>query len=175
MRIVYKDKRHSSGLIRDGEMVLYISNRLPRAVQQAHIDALTQKLQARLKQRATVPDGPPPGLTPSSITDNASLLERAEFWNNRFYGFPMNRVAFRKQDSRWGSCSGLTRNINISHRLAGGPLELLDYVLIHEICHLQEMNHGPRFWSLVGRACPDYRAKRQVLREYDLWLRFNGQ
>lgn len=170
MRIVYKDKRHSSGLIRNGEMVLYISSRLPRAVQQEHIEALTRKLQVRLDRRATTA-APPPGLTPSGINDDSALRERANYWNDQFYGFAMNRVGFRKQESRWGSCSGLTRNINISHRLRGGPLELIDYVLVHEICHLKEMNHGPRFWELVARACPDYRQKRRTLREYDLWLR----
>lgn len=172
MRIVYKDKRHSSGMIKQGEMVLYISSRLPRAEQQRHIAELVRKLEARLQRREEALAGPPCDLTPSAIGDDDALRERAMYWNDRFYRFAMNRVCFRRQESRWGSCSLLTRNIYISHRLRNGPLELLDYVLIHEICHLKGLQppHGAGFWRLVAVACPDYKAKRKRLQDYGLWL-----
>jgi hypothetical protein len=176
MRIIFKDKRNSSGTIKAGEIVLYISSRLPLREQQRHIEILTRRLTPKLEraQRMALQvatQGPPPGLTPSPVTDDAALARWAHEINDRFYRFPMGEVRFRRQESRWGSCSGRTRNIQISHRLKGGPHELLEYVLIHDISHLGELNHSPRFWALVERACPDWRAKRQLLRRYEEYLR----
>lgn len=168
VRVVYKDKRHSSGTIRGGTILLYISRRLPRSAQQEHIRQLTQRLQARAArlQDAT---GHPAGLTPSPVTDDGGLLTLAQDLNQRYYGFHLQQVRFKAQRSRWGSCSGRTGNIYISDRLRGGPHELLEYVLIHEICHLAELNHGPRFWRLVARACPDWRERRRWLRAHEAW------
>ncbi|MEW8978787.1 MAG: M48 family metallopeptidase [Symbiobacterium sp.] len=174
MRIVFKDKKNSSGTIKDGEIVLYISSRLPAAVQARHIEELTRRLSARLEraqQAAMAARDPLLGLTPSPVTDDAALAAWAREINARYYGFRMGQVRFRHQESRWGSCSGRTRNIQISHRLRGGPHELLEYVLVHEIAHLGQMNHSPRFWALVERACPDWRERRRLLRRYEEWLR----
>lgn len=176
MRIIFKDKRNSSGVIKDGEMVLYISSRLSRLEQQRHIDILTARLAPRLERARKLaahaaPTGLPPGLTPSPVANDEALAAWAREINARYYGFQMGQVRFRKQQSRWGSCSGRTRNIQISHRLRGGPQELLEYVLIHEIAHLGELNHSPRFWALVARACPDYARRRQLLRRYEEYLR----
>ena len=176
MRLIFKDKRNSSGVIKDGEIVLYISSRLPRAEQQRHIDLLIRKLTPKLERAlalaaATAPAGFPPGLSPSPVTTDQQLESWAREINARFYGFAMGRVRFRKQESRWGSCSGRTRNIQISERLRGGPHELLEYVLIHEISHLGQMNHSPRFWALVARACPDWSQRRALLRRYEEYLR----
>lgn len=175
MRIIFKDKQNSSGVIKDGEIVLYISSWLPRAEQQRHIDVLTARLTPRLERARQMADRTtgelPPGLTPSPVKDDAALEDWAREINRRFYGFQMGKVRFRKQESRWGSCSGKTRNIQISERLRGGPHELLEYVLIHEISHLGEMNHSPRFWAVVARACPDYKERRAQLRRYEEYIR----
>lgn len=178
MRVIFKDKQNSSGTIKNGEIVLYISSRLPRAEQQRHIDVLTARLMPKLERarQALLSPGTgeatmPPGLTPSPVTDDAALEAWAREINTRFYGYAMGEVRFRKQESRWGSCSGRTRNIQISHRLRGGPHELLEYVLIHEISHLGELNHSPRFWALVAKACPDWPQRRAILRKYEEYLR----
>ncbi|MFO7173194.1 MAG: M48 family metallopeptidase [Bacillota bacterium] len=195
VRIVYKDKKHSSGKVEDGALVLYISSRLPRAVQEEHIAILTRRLRAQVARIAALAGaapaaGPAPGVgepagttpgvgwgsvagawgPPSGIRTDAELAAWARELNDRYYGFPMGEVRFKAQRSLWGSCSGRTRNIYISDRLRDGPRDLLEYVLIHEICHLKEMNHSPRFWQLVARACPDFRERRARLRRYGLWL-----
>jgi len=174
VRIIFKDKKNSSGTIKDGEIVLYISSRLPKAVQARHIEELTRRLAPKLeraRRAALAGQGPLMGLTPSPVTDDAALEAWARRINAEHYGFPMGRVRFRKQESRWGSCSGRTRNIQVSHRLRGGPHELLEYVIVHEIAHLGELNHGPRFWALVERACPDWRERRRLLRRYEEYLK----
>jgi predicted metal-dependent hydrolase len=64
------------------------------------------------------------------------------------------RIAIRDTSSRWGSCSS-TRSLSFSWRLILAPPDVLDYVVAHEIAHLREMNHGPRFWKLVEKLVPD--------------------
>lgn len=90
---------------------------------------------------------------------------------NQTYALPFGRVSIKSQKSRWGSCSRLG-NLNFNWRLLLAPLPVLDYVVVHELCHLKEMNHGTRFWQLVARACPDYPAHRRWLRQHGRELAF---
>ncbi len=80
------------------------------------------------------------------------------------------RVSVKDQRTLWGSCSA-RKNLNFNWRLAAAPLAALDYVVIHELCHLREMNHSKRFWDLVRAACPDYKAHRRWLRDNTALLR----
>ena len=83
---------------------------------------------------------------------------------NQHYGFRYRRVAFRDQKSRWGSCSR-AGNLNFSWRLVMAPIEVIDFVVVHELCHLKEMNHSHRFWALVEQMVPDHKKARKWLRE----------
>ncbi|OGR68189.1 MAG: hypothetical protein A2081_02550 [Elusimicrobia bacterium GWC2_61_19] len=74
------------------------------------------------------------------------------------------RVSIKDQRTLWGSCSG-RKNLNFNWRLAAAPPEVLDYVVIHELCHLREMNHSRNFWALVNAHCPAYAARRRWLRD----------
>lgn len=85
---------------------------------------------------------------------------------NAHYGFVYNRVAIRNQRRCWGSCTSL-KNLNFSYRLLFLPPELADYVIVHELCHLKELNHSPRFWALVAETIPEYQLCRRALRQYD--------
>ena len=75
-------------------------------------------------------------------------------------------IRVRDQKRRWGSCSAHGA-LNFNWRLILAPAEVLDYVVVHELCHLKELNHSTRFWEWVGRVLPDYRDPRG-------WLRHNG-
>lgn len=66
--------------------------------------------------------------------------------------------------TRWGSCS-LKTGIRLNWRLIHCAPRLIDYVVVHELAHLREMNHGPRFWALVGKHYPDYRTARDELKK----------
>jgi hypothetical protein len=81
-------------------------------------------------------------------------------------GTSYSRLTIRGQRTRWASCSpGGAMSFN--WRLLLAPAAVLDYVVWHEVCHLEIMDHSPRFWALLGRRCPDYR-------EHARWLRRNG-
>lgn len=73
------------------------------------------------------------------------------------------RVAIRDQKSRWGSCSR-KGNLNFNYKLLFLPPELQDYIIVHELCHLRELNHSKRFWALVAAALPEYNDLRKKLK-----------
>ena len=80
-------------------------------------------------------------------------------------GVEFERIVIRDQRSRWGSCS--TRGtLSFNWRLVLAPLEVLDYVVVHELCHLREPNHSRRFWGLVETRRPEWRAQRDWLHEH---------
>ena len=81
------------------------------------------------------------------------------------YGFEYRQVTIRDQKTRWGSCSS-DGNLNFSYRLVMAPLEVVDYVVIHELCHLKEMNHSKRFWNLVAKECPGHKVCKKWLKEH---------
>lgn len=82
---------------------------------------------------------------------------------NAFYGFPLRKVFIKSLKSRWGSCSE-RGNLNFNYLMVFLPEEVKDYLVVHELCHLREFNHSPRFWALVERTVPDHRARRARLR-----------
>lgn len=79
------------------------------------------------------------------------------------------RITIRKQKTRWGSCS-LEGNLNFNCLLMMVPPEVLDYVVVHELCHRLEMNHSSRFWLQVENVIPNYRKPRKWLKEHGSWL-----
>lgn len=86
---------------------------------------------------------------------------------NTEFGFgTINEVRLKNNSSNWGSCSS-KNNINISVRLLLTPEYVLDYVLIHELCHLKHRNHSSQFWDLVEKCCPEYKSA-------EVWLKKNA-
>ena len=80
-------------------------------------------------------------------------------------GVQASGIRIKDQKTRWGSCSS-KGNINLNWRLILAPKEVMYYVIIHELCHLREMNHSQAFWKLVESICPDYRDHRQWLKDH---------
>ncbi|MBD5523955.1 MAG: M48 family metallopeptidase [Lachnospiraceae bacterium] len=116
----------------------------------------------------------------SELTDNQRLaLEKRyiaaakEYFPKRvahfhqFTGGSYNRITIRDQKTRWGSCSA-RGTLSFNWRLMLAPPAILDYVVVHELCHLTHMNHSAAFWQKVESVYPDYRTARK-------WLKDHGQ
>ena len=84
---------------------------------------------------------------------------------NQRYNFPVGRIAIKNHRSRWGSCSK-KHNLNFNYKILFLPERLAEYIVAHELCHLGEFNHSPKFWDLVARFAPDYRERVRELRTH---------
>lgn len=91
------------------------------------------------------------------------IVEKLKFWN-KYYQFTYKRVAIRNTKSRWGSCSE-AGNLNFSYRLLFLPESLVDYIVVHELCHLRHQHHQKSFWNLVAETIPDHVARRRRLKK----------
>lgn len=89
------------------------------------------------------------------------LTKKIIHWNT-VYDFSYNAVHIKNLRTRWGSCSG-RKNLNFNYKTIFLDDELSDYIVVHELCHLQEMNHSKAFWSLVGVALPEYSLHKKRL------------
>jgi hypothetical protein len=85
---------------------------------------------------------------------------------NQFYQLQYNKVFIKNQRTRWGSCSS-NRNLNFNYRIITLAPELQDYLVVHELCHLQEFNHSQAFWDLVALQISNYETLRTQLRGVD--------
>ena len=83
----------------------------------------------------------------------------------RALGVSYSRITLRDQKSRWGSCSS-RRGLSFNWRLVLAPHDVLDYVVVHEVCHLRELHHGPAFWQLLEQRRPGYRDSKRWLDEH---------
>ena len=123
----------------------------------------------------------PPGLTPEQIkhacvriyrlTAKRRLTERTLFFAGRMSAQP-SAIRISGAKTRWGSCSA-KKSINYSWRLIMADDDVIDYVVVHELAHLTEMNHSKRFWAIVEGILPD--CKRQRARLKDLQSRIGGE
>lgn len=93
------------------------------------------------------------------------IARRTQEINHLYFRKPIKSINFKYNHSNWGSCSR-SGNINFSTRLLFAPDDVIDYVIIHELSHLVEMNHSPRFWKVVEDVMPDYEEKEQWLKKH---------
>ncbi len=93
------------------------------------------------------------------------IPKRADYYA-QLLGVTYERIRIAEQKTRWGSCSS-KGTLSFNWKLMLAPPKVLDYVVVHELCHRLEMNHSPRFWKQVENVIPDYK-------EYRKWLKENG-
>ncbi len=157
---------------------LTVTVRAPRRATQREIDRILrekqpwiQKHMEQMKEKRAQYDAMEmDGLTDAECRQlkqkaQAYIPERVEYFAN-IMGVDYGRITIRKQKTRWGSCSG-KGNLNFNCLLMLAPPEVIDYVVIHELCHRKEMNHSRAFWREVEKVMPDY--KKSVL-----WLKNQG-
>ena len=93
-----------------------------------------------------------------------ALAEERLAYFSPLCGLSYHRISIRNQKTRWGSCSR-KGNLNFNYKIALLPSRLSDYIIVHELCHLKELNHSEKFWNLVAAVIPEHRAIRTELRK----------
>ncbi len=141
VKVIRSAKRHKTvnAGVEDGVLVV----RAPASLSDQELAPIIEKLQKRLRRRART--APP---------SDEALEARARALNRQYFGGRLKWASIRyvtNQNTRFGSCTPSTGVIRLSDRLASMPVWVRDYVLVHELAHLVEANHGPKFWKLVNR------------------------
>lgn len=95
-----------------------------------------------------------------------SIFTQKAAYYARLIGVTYGRISIREQKTRWGSCSS-KGNLNFNCLLMLTPPEVIDYVVVHELCHRKEMNHSGRFWNEVARVLPGYAEQEKWLKTHD--------
>jgi len=145
LKFNFSDRKTHSGKLKNSVITLELS----RGDQEAHLQKSIKHLLSRLVAQDFMPN----------ITRKVNELNRIHFQK------PIKSVNLKYNHTNWGSCSS-QGNVNLSTRLLFCPEEVIDYVIIHELAHLTELNHSPRFWKLVSDAMPNYKEQEKWLKEY---------
>ena len=141
VKIIRSEQRRKtvSARLEDGVLII----RAPSSMRDDELAPIIDGLKKRIRRRNS-----------RSVTQTDELLEqRARELNRKYFDGRLTWQSVRyvtNQNSRFGSCTPADGTIRLSHRLASMPVWVRDYVLVHELAHLVEANHGPRFWKLVN-------------------------
>ncbi len=127
------------------------------------IEKHMEKARKRASKREEVPEFTEEERKALTKKARKMILEKVAYYAP-IVGVTYGRIAIRKQRTVWGSCSA-KGNLNFNYLLAMMPDEVVDYVVVHELCHRKEMNHSPRFWAEVEKVIPDHKALRKWLKE----------
>ena len=159
-------KTVSLQIAQEGELVV----RAPKRMAKAEIDRFVESKRGWIEKHAQNREQDVPKMTEAEFdTLVRHALEVIPEVVARFapvVGVTYGRITIRNQRTRWGSCSA-QGNLNFNCVLMRAPDDVLEYVVVHELCHRKEMNHGPKFWAEVERVLPNYRESRK-------WLSVNG-
>lgn len=153
VRIIRSQKRRKTIQARKVGETLEV--RAPATMSDAELEPHVAKLVARMERR-----------TAKAGLDDDALEKRARELNRQYFDGRLQWQWIRwvtNQDKRYGSCTPAQGTIRMSHRLAEMPSFVLDYVIVHELAHLLEANHGPQFWKLVNRFPKTERARGYLM------------
>ena len=142
--------------------------RAPRRMPQSQINDFIERHQSWIEKHIARIPQPASPFTEEEIRAFADKALQVIPDRVRHYaaliGVGYGRITIRNQKSKWGSCSA-KGNLNFNCLLMLCPSEVMDYVVIQEMCHRKEMNHSPKFWAEVEKYAPDYKAQRKWLKD----------
>ncbi len=167
-KIIRTDRKSVALQIKNGEIIV----RAPLKMKAEDIEKFVLKNKAWIekKQKQIENDKNLPKFTNQEIQDLADkslkiIPDRVKYYALKM-GVTYGNITIRNQKTRWGSCSS-KKNLNFNCLLMLAPIEVLDSVIVHELCHLKEMNHSKRFYNEVLKVYPDYY-------KWHNWLKENG-
>ena len=169
--VIHSNRKTLALQIKNGELIV----RAPRRVSLSTIDRFVAehsswiekhlaKVEEQRARAAALPALSDEELSALTKEARRVFAERVAYYAP-IVGVDYARISIRHQGTRWGSCSA-KGNLNFNCLLLLAPPEVLDSIVVHELCHRKEMNHSPRFYAQVYRACPDYDASHRWLKEH---------
>ena len=149
----------------DGSLVVRAPNRMPKRDIEGFVESKRGWIEGHLKK---LPETQPK-LTDAELRELArrakEVLPEIVDYFAPLVGVDFGRITIRAQRTRWGSCSA-QGNLSFNCLLMLTPDDVMEYVVVHELCHRKEMNHSARFWAEVERVLPGYRESRRWLKEH---------
>ena len=152
---------------RDGRIVVTKPKRVSQRFVDAFVAGKRQWIEKKLEEFSNMPEvqalkGTKEEYEKYKEVAREYARQRLEYFN-QFYGFKWNTISIKNTSTRWGSCSK-QGNLNFSYKIALIAPELSDYIIVHELCHLGELNHSKAFWNLVAKIIPDYKKLRKQIK-----------
>ncbi len=145
LNIMREDRKTMAARLENG----FLQIKLPKDADELSVSRNMKKLLSRAIARDFLPE----------------ISERIQTLNERHFGFRYSQVKLRYNTSNWGSCH-MNGTITLSTRLLFAPPEVIDYVIIHELAHLEVFGHSQEFWDLIKKAMPSYKEKEKWLKEH---------
>lgn len=146
--------------IQNGEVIVKVPHKMKENAIQEFVQKKAKWIAENLKKEKQKPQEE---ITPQKIENLKNTIQMAtQKYTNQLKVYP-NKIRIKNIKYAWGSCSS-NRNITINAKLANKSKEAIEYVVLHELCHLKEMNHSKKFWDLVEGCMSDYKVYRKELR-----------
>ena len=167
LEIIYSNRKTISITVKEGRVIV----RAPRGISQARIDSFINKNLAWIEKRIEITKNqhdPIASMTDTQIKRlrelaRTCLMAKTEEYS-KIMGLKFGRITITGAKTRFGSCSS-KGNISYSYRLMLYPEAAIDYVVVHELAHLVEMNHSRRFYAIVEKVLPDYKERVKLLKK----------
>ena len=165
--IIYSDRRTLSLIVKDGRLVV----RAPKRVKREYIDTFVLEhrewVEKSLEKSKKAPD-PLADISPKDIEKlrekaRKILTDKTDYYS-KLMGLKYGRITITGAKTRFGSCSS-KGNISYSYRLLLYPDAAIDYVVVHELAHLRQMNHSPKFYKVIESVLPDYKNRIKLLKK----------
>ncbi len=168
--IIKSDRRTISMEVRpDGKLTIRVPKRMTYKEIETFIESKSQWIENALAKTSNIDQNVIP-YTEEEISSFVELAKKIIPDRVKYFaeiiGVEYNNITIRNAKTRWGSCSS-KRNLNFSCLLTQMSPEILDSVVVHELCHIKEMNHSKKFYAEIYKVMPDYD-------NYDKWLKVNG-
>ena len=167
-QLIRSDRKTVAIQIKNGEVIVKAPHRAPLAFIEDFVESKRDWIEKGIVTQNAVPKYP--AFTPEEVRAmaDAALVDIPKRVARLapLVGVGYGRITIRNQRTKWGSCSS-KGNLNFNCVLMLAPEWVRDYIVVHELCHLKEMNHSPAFWAEVARVCPGYK-------EAEAWLKTNG-
>ncbi len=166
-KVIYSDRKTLSLSVKDANLIVRAPRRTPEAkIKEAilsHRDWIEKHISTQLERAQNHPE-PKESEIPALRERARALLSAKTKYYAEIMGLKYGRITITGAKTRFGACSS-KGNISYSYRLFDYPEEAVDYVVVHELSHLVEMNHSERFYKIVESVLPDYKERRKLLKK----------